>query len=156
MAVLHTLHHRTTARQALHSCSLRLQQHTTVHHTKSTHQAKKKNLNSVVLVHEQTLLTAWPPLVSEISANFCGRKVSCGRGNGSPHPYSQFLDQSHYFSFQIAPKLYSRGWVDPVPDPLLLRKSCSDRKRTRDLWICSQELWPLDPRGGFYMPSSQQ
>jgi hypothetical protein len=27
--------------------------------------------------------------------------------------------------FQIAPQLYSRGWVDPVPDPLLLRKSGS-------------------------------
>jgi hypothetical protein len=31
--------------------------------------------------------------------------------------------------------------VDPVPDPLLLRKSGSARNRTRDLWICSQELW---------------
>jgi hypothetical protein len=31
--------------------------------------------------------------------------------------------------------------VDPVPDPLLLRKSGSAGNRTRDLWICSQELW---------------
>jgi hypothetical protein len=38
--------------------------------------------------------------------------------------------------------------VDPVPDPLLLRKSGSAWNRTRDLWICSQELWPLDHRGG--------
>jgi hypothetical protein len=38
--------------------------------------------------------------------------------------------------------------VDPVPDPLLLRKSGSSRNRTRDLWICSQELWQLDYRGG--------
>jgi hypothetical protein len=34
--------------------------------------------------------------------------------------------------------------VDPVPDPLLLRKSGSAGNRSRDLWICSQELWPLD------------
>jgi hypothetical protein len=27
--------------------------------------------------------------------------------------------------------LYSRGWVDPVPDPLLLRKSSSAGNRTR-------------------------
>jgi hypothetical protein len=27
--------------------------------------------------------------------------------------------------------LYSRGWVDPIPDPLLLRKSGSARNRTR-------------------------
>jgi len=33
--------------------------------------------------------------------------------------------------------LTSRGWVDPVPDPLLLRKSGSAGNRTRDLCICS-------------------
>jgi hypothetical protein len=36
-----------------------------------------------------------------------------------------FLDRSRYFFFQVAPQLYSRGLVDPVPDPLLLRKSGS-------------------------------
>jgi hypothetical protein len=38
--------------------------------------------------------------------------------------------------------------VDPVPDPLLLRKSGSAGDRTRDLCIRSQKLWPLDHRGG--------
>ena len=38
--------------------------------------------------------------------------------------------------------------MDPVPDPLLLRKSGSAGNRTRDLCICSQKLWPLDHRGG--------
>jgi hypothetical protein len=38
--------------------------------------------------------------------------------------------------------------VDPVPDPLLLRKSGSAGNRIRDLWTCSEELWPLDHRGG--------
>jgi hypothetical protein len=32
-----------------------------------------------------------------------------------------FLDRNRYFFFQIVPQLYSGGWVDPVPDPLLLR-----------------------------------
>jgi hypothetical protein len=32
------------------------------------------------------------------------------------------LDRSRYSFFQVAPQLYSRGCVDPVPDPLLLRK----------------------------------
>jgi len=36
--------------------------------------------------------------------------------------------------------------VDPVPDPLLLRKSGSAGDRNRDLCICSQKLWPLDHR----------
>jgi hypothetical protein len=35
--------------------------------------------------------------------------------------------------------------VDPVPDPLLLRKSGSAGNRTRDLCICSQKL---DHSGG--------
>ena len=34
--------------------------------------------------------------------------------------------------------------MDPVPGPLLLRKSGSAGDRTRDLCICSQKLWPLD------------
>jgi hypothetical protein len=42
-----------------------------------------------------------------------------------------FLDRSHCFFFQVAAQLYSRGWVDPVPDPLLLRKSGSAGNRTR-------------------------
>ena len=40
--------------------------------------------------------------------------------------------------------------MDPVPDPLLLRKSGSAGNRTRDLCICSQKLWPLDHRGGLH------
>jgi hypothetical protein len=58
------------------------------------------------------------------------------------------LERSRYFSIQLAPQLSSRGWVDPVPDPLHPRKSGSPGNRTRDLYICSQKLWPLDHRGG--------
>jgi hypothetical protein len=68
-------------------------------------------------------------------------------------PYGRilgFLDRSRYYFFQVVPQLYSRGWVDPVPDPLLLRKSGSAGNRIRNLWICSQKLWPLDHRGGRY------
>jgi hypothetical protein len=49
-------------------------------------------------------------------------------------PYSRilrFLDRSCHFFFQVAPQLHSRGWVDPVPDPLLLRKSGNPGNRTR-------------------------
>jgi hypothetical protein len=41
-----------------------------------------------------------------------------------------FLDRSRNFFIQVAPQLYSRGWVDPVPDPPL-RKSGSDGNKTR-------------------------
>jgi hypothetical protein len=49
-------------------------------------------------------------------------------------PYGRilgFLDWSRYNLFQVAPQLYSRSWVDPVPDPLLLRKSGSAGNRSR-------------------------
>jgi hypothetical protein len=50
-------------------------------------------------------------------------------------PYGRildFLDRSRYFFFQVAPQLYySRGWLDPISDPLLLRKSDSAENRTR-------------------------
>jgi hypothetical protein len=42
-----------------------------------------------------------------------------------------FLDRSCYFFFQVAPQLYSRGWVNPVPDPLLHRKYGSAGNRIR-------------------------
>jgi hypothetical protein len=57
--------------------------------------------------------------------------VPRGQRDGSLRPYSRFLDQSRYFFFQVAPQLHSRGWVHPVPDPLLLRKSGSAGNRTQ-------------------------
>jgi hypothetical protein len=45
-----------------------------------------------------------------------------------------FLYRSRYYIFQLAPQLYSRGWVDPVPDPLLLRKSGSAGNRFQDTY----------------------
>jgi hypothetical protein len=54
-----------------------------------------------------------------------------------------FLNRSHY-CLEISPQLSSRGWVDPVPDPQLVRKSGSAGNRTRD-------LWPLDHRGHIWV-----
>jgi hypothetical protein len=51
-----------------------------------------------------------------------------------------FLDWSRYFFLQVAPQLSSWGWVDPVSDPLLLRKFGSAGNWTRDLCVCSQKL----------------
>jgi hypothetical protein len=42
----------------------------------------------------------------------------------------EFLGRSRHFFFQVASQLYSRGWVDPVPDRLLLRKSGRAGNRT--------------------------
>jgi hypothetical protein len=81
-------------------------------------------LNSVALVRERTIPTDWRPLVGEVSAIVCGERHVVSVTD----PYGRilgFLDRSRYFFFQVAPQLYSRGWVDPVPDSLLLRKSSS-------------------------------
>jgi hypothetical protein len=51
---------------------------------------------------------------------------------------SRFSRQEPLLFYQVAPQLYWRVCVDPVPDPL------------PGLRICSQELWPLDHRGGLY------
>jgi hypothetical protein len=42
-----------------------------------------------------------------------------------------FLARNRYFFFQVAPRLYSRGWVDFVTGLLLLRESGSYGNRTR-------------------------
>jgi hypothetical protein len=57
------------------------------------------------------------------------------------HPYGRilgFLAQSRNYFFQVTPQLYSRGWVYPVPDPLLLRKSGSAGNRNRTSWYVAR------------------
>jgi hypothetical protein len=45
-----------------------------------------KKLNFVALVRKRTMPTERPPLVGEVSANYCGYRVSHGQRNGSPRP----------------------------------------------------------------------
>jgi hypothetical protein len=81
----------------------------------------------------RTISTERQSIVSEVSANFCSYIEEC-RVVRAADPYGSilgYLDRNRYFFFQVAPQLYSRGWVDPVPDPLLLRKSGSTANRTR-------------------------
>jgi hypothetical protein len=73
----------------------------------------------MVWVRERTIPTERPPLVGEAIANFCGERVPRGQRDGSLRPYSRFSRQEPLLFYQVAPRLYSRGWVDPVPDPLL-------------------------------------
>jgi hypothetical protein len=100
-----------------------------------------------LLVCKRTIPTERPPLFGEVSANvaWSAQWILTAVNLG-------FIDRSRYFSIQVAPQLSSRGWMDPVPDPLLLRKSGNAWNRTQDL--CSQELWPLDHRGDPITPCS--
>jgi hypothetical protein len=74
--------------------------------------------NSMVWVRERTIPTERPPLVGEAIANFCWQRMPRGQRDGSLRPYSRFSRQEPLLFYQVAPQLYSRGWVDPVPDPL--------------------------------------
>jgi hypothetical protein len=97
-------------------------------------------------VRERTIPTERPPLVGEVIANFWVLRVSRGQRDGSLRPYSRFSRQDPLLFYQVAPHLYSRGWVDSVREPLLFFWYC--RESNPSLRICSQEFWPLDHRGG--------
>jgi hypothetical protein len=98
---------------------------------------------SFVMFTEQNKQSPWPESVSELyrlNDRLFSAKLVPTFAHGGCHvvsaadPYGRilgFLNRSRYFFFQAAPRLYSRGWVDPVPDPLLLRKSGSAGNRTR-------------------------
>jgi hypothetical protein len=43
-------------------------------------------LNSVVLVRKRTIQSVRPPRFGEVSANFCGERVSRGQRNKCPRP----------------------------------------------------------------------
>jgi hypothetical protein len=88
--------------------------------------------------------TCWRNLVS----TFADRGVSRGQRDGSHTAVNLFSRPEQLLFFRVAPPLSYKGWVDPVPEPLLLRKSGSAGNRTRDLWVSSQAFWQLDHRGG--------
>jgi hypothetical protein len=71
-------------------------------------------------------------LSAKLVPTFYGQRVPRGQRDGSLRLYSRFsIPKPLRFSFKAALQLYSRGWVDPVPEPLLLRKSGSAENRTR-------------------------
>jgi hypothetical protein len=75
------------------------------------------------------------------------RGVSRGQRGGSPTVVNlSFLDRSRYFSFKKLLIYPHKGLVDPVPDPLVLRKCDSAGNRTRDLRVSSQEVWTTKPQ----------
>jgi hypothetical protein len=99
-------------------------------------------INSVAL-SPQANFTDWATATCRrnLVPNFVDREVSRGQRGGSPTVVNlSFLDRSRYFSFKQLLIYPHKGWVDPVPDTLLLRKSGSTRNRTRDLWVNSQKL----------------
>jgi hypothetical protein len=93
--------------------------------------------NCVPLAGKQAIPTERAPIVGEVNAYRGCRLVSAKDSQGR---LSRLSRPHTLLSIQVVPQLSSRGWVDPVPDSLLLKKLGSAGNRTRDLWYCSQEL----------------
>jgi hypothetical protein len=75
--------------------------------------------------------------------------TTCRKNAGSRlEKMNAFFPIHLLFPAALDPGLYSRGWIDPVPDPLFLRKSGSAGNRAWDLWIYNQEFWSIGHRGG--------
>jgi hypothetical protein len=70
-------------------------------------------------------------LSAKLVPTFVYRAVPRGQRDGPLGRILGFLDRSRYFVFQVAPQLYSRGRVNPFPDPLILRKSGTSGNRNR-------------------------
>jgi hypothetical protein len=100
--------------------------------------------NSMASVHKRTIPTERPPLVSEVSANFL--RVTRGQRDESLRPYSRI---SRPEPLLLLPSSSSVA-LTRLSGPRSRRTTfvCSAGNRTRDLRICSQELWPLDHGGG--------
>jgi hypothetical protein len=89
-----------------------------------------KGSNSVSLPHinsvafsPQANYTDWATDIGLqiLVLTFADRGVSHGQRGRTPTIVNlSFVDRSHYFFFQVVPHLSSRGWVDPVPNTMLL------------------------------------
>jgi hypothetical protein len=87
--------------------------------------------NSVALVSERTIPTERPPLVGEVSANFCGRRMPRGQRDGYLRLYSQFSRPEPLLFLPSSSSTVLTRLSGPLPDPLLLRKSGSIGNQTR-------------------------
>jgi hypothetical protein len=63
-------------------------------------------------------------------------------------PILGFIYRSRHCFLQVAPQLHSRGLSGPRSRPTTSQKIWYRWESNLDLWICSQELSPLDHRGG--------
>jgi hypothetical protein len=98
-----------------------------------------------------TIPTNRPPPSSKLVQTFSDRARSMVSVTVQKVVNLDFLDRRSYYFFQVALQLSSRGWVDPVPNPLYLTKWGSAGNRNRDLWNCSEVLWPIDHRSGLFI-----
>jgi hypothetical protein len=94
--------------------------------------------------------TPWLESASELyrpSYHRVSAKLSRGQRDGSLRPYFRISRPVPLRFFCVAPQLYSRGRVEPVPDPLLLKKcgSAGNRTRTSGSVARNSDHWTTEP-----------
>jgi hypothetical protein len=102
----------------------------------------------VAWVRKRTIPTERPPLVGEVSANFCGRRVSRGQRDGSIRPYSRISWPEPLLFLPSSSSIVLTRLSGLSCRPTTSQKIWYRLESNPDLWICSQGLWPLDHRGG--------
>jgi hypothetical protein len=105
-------------------------------------------LNSVAWIRERTIPTERPPLVGEVSANFCAWRVQRGQLDGFLRPYFRISRPESLFSFASSSPVVLESLSGPRSRPTIYQKTWQCRDSNPDIGICSQELWPLDLEGG--------
>jgi hypothetical protein len=129
------------------------QQNTALPGNDQTNKKKKNNdnnNNNFVAFRPQANYTDWATAIGRriLVPTFGDRRMSRGQRGGNPTVVNfSFVDRSRYFFFQVAPHLWSWGWVDPVRDPPLLGKLVA-AGIVPGAFGSNQELWPLDHRSG--------
>jgi hypothetical protein len=102
--------------------------------------------NSVHWVRERTMSTKRPSLVGEVCANFCRPRVPRGQRDRSLWLYSRFYKPEPPLFPSSSSSIVLTRLSEPRSRPTASWKIW--RESNPDLWICSQELWPLHHRGG--------
>jgi hypothetical protein len=102
---------------------------------------------SVTWVHERTIPTERPPLVGEVSANVWCWRVSGGQRDWSPLPYSRISRPDPLLFLSSSSSVVVTRLSGPRSRRTTSQKIWQRRESNTDLWICSQEFWPLDHRG---------
>jgi hypothetical protein len=82
--------------------------------------------------------------------------VPRGQRDGSLRQYSRFSRQEPLLFYQVAPRLYSRGWVDPVPDPHKIAACTSLTMNHSTSWrLYTSELGSTVPFYSYFSPPEE-
>jgi hypothetical protein len=87
-------------------------------------------------------------LSEKLVLTFADRGVSRGQRDGFPRPYSRISRPKPLLFLLSSSSVVITRLSGPRSRPSTSQKIWNRRKSNPGFWICSQELWTLDHRGG--------